>query len=95
MGIQLKWPNQTDQDNALELEWLSYEPAFDFLRGLGLLAEDVSEGRHSVCKLLYNADIYSARKEDPNHVKGQKVYHRRRVEGRTDLVVLTQCRQGW
>lgn len=87
-----KWPNQTGQDNPLEK--VSYEPVFDFLRGLGLLAEDVSEGRRCLSKLLYNAEIYSARKEDPNLVKGQKVYHRHQVEGRTDLVILTHSRQG-
>ena len=83
-----KWPNQSGDDKVLERA--SYAPVLHYLCGLGLLAEDVSEGRNCIGKLLYNANIYSPRMEDPNKLKGQVVYHRHRVQGRTDLVVLTK-----
>lgn len=91
-NFDFNWPRQSVDDKVLERT--SYEPVLTFLRGLGLLAEDVSEGSNCVEKLLYNSDIYSPRRENPKEVRGQQVYHRHRVQGRSDLVVLNKSRQG-
>ncbi|KAL3911538.1 MAG: hypothetical protein SGILL_007242, partial [Bacillariaceae sp.] len=84
-NFEFKWPQQSGDDRVLERT--SYAPVLNFLRGLGLLAEDVSEGANCIEKLLYSSDIYSRRKENPKEVRGQQVYHRHRVQGRSDLVV--------
>lgn len=79
-------------DRILERE--SYQPVLRYLRGLDLYSEDVSEGQCCVEKLLFNADVYTRRNENPIHVRGQKVYLRHRVEGRTDIVALNRDRNG-
>lgn len=76
------------------LERTSYEPVLNFLSRLGLYAEDVSEGQNCIDKLLYNSDIYTPRNENPLEVRGQRVFHCHRVQGRTDLVVLRTRRHG-
>jgi len=43
---------------------------------------------------LYNSEIYSLRQNDPSTLKGQKVYLLHRVQGRTDIAVLAQNRNG-
>ena len=88
-----KWPTVLGQDDRL-LEHAAYAPVLHFLRGLGLNAEDVSDGQNCIDKLLYNTDIYTPRLQNPLEVRGQKVYHCHRVQGRTDLVVLRQDRNG-
>lgn len=90
--FDFNWPMQPGGDKVLERT--SYAPVLKFLLGLDLLAEDVSEGANCVERLLYNSDVYSHRKENPNEVRGQQVYHRHRVQGRTDLVVLNKSHEG-
>ena len=87
-----KWISVESDDRVLERS--SYKPVLQFLRGLGLKADDVSEGQHCVEKLLYNSEIYTPRLENPLQVRGQRVYHLHRVQGRTDLVILRQGRNG-
>jgi len=83
-----KW----DGDNPLEST--SYGPVCNFLQRLGLIAEDVSGGQKCVNRRLYNSEIYSLRQNDPSTLKGQKVYLLHRVQGRTDIAVLAQNRNG-
>ncbi|KAL3904566.1 MAG: hypothetical protein SGILL_010016 [Bacillariaceae sp.] len=87
-----KWNSVAGDDKVLERT--AYAPVLQFLRGLGLNADDVSEGRHCVQKLLYNTEIYTPRLQNPLEVRGQRVFHCHRVQGRTDLVVLRQERNG-
>ena len=90
--FSFKWPSISNDDKMLERT--SYEPVLNFLLRLGLYAEDVSEGQNCIDKLLYNSDIYTPRKENPLEVRGQRVFHCHRVQGRTDLVVLRTRRHG-
>lgn len=82
----------TVDDRILERE--SYQPVLRYLRGLDLYSEDVSEGQCCVEKILFNADVYTRRNENPMLVRGQKVYLRHRVKGRTDIVALNRDRNG-
>ena len=55
-NFSFNWPRQTGDDKVLEKT--SYAPVLDFLRGLGLLAEDVSEGANCVekrCTILISS----------------------------------------
>ena len=72
-----------EQDDRV-LERTAYAPVLHFLRGLGFNAQDVSEGQNCVDKLLYNSDIYTPRLQNPLEVRGQKVFHCHRVQGRAD-----------
>ena len=65
-NFSFKWPRQTGDDKVREKT--CYAPVLGFLRGLGLLAEDVSEGAKCVERLLYNSDIYSRWEENPMEV---------------------------
>ena len=84
-----KWPkNASGDDRGLERQ--SYAPVKDYLGKLGLFCVDVSEGQFCVDKLLFNEDIYTRRNQNPMLVRGQNVYLRHRIQGRTDLAVLRQ-----
>ena len=87
-----KWGTVSGNDKLLERT--AYGPVLEFLLRLGLNAVDVSEGQHCVQKLLYNSEIYTPRLQNPLQVRRQRVYHCHRVQGRTDLVVLRQDRNG-
>ena len=75
-------------------ESTSYEPVCRFLNGLDLIAEDVSGGQNCIERLLYNSEIYTPREQNPFEVNGQKVFLLHRVQGRTDIAVLKQDRNG-
>mmetsp|Transcript_27119 Transcript_27119/g.38418 ORF Transcript_27119/g.38418 Transcript_27119/m.38418 type:complete len:384 (+) Transcript_27119:37-1188(+) len=90
--FSFSWPREAGDDKVLEKT--SYAPVLNFLRRLDLHAEDVSGGANCVEKLLYNSDIYSRRTENPMKVRGQTVYHKHCVKGRSDLVILDKNRQG-
>jgi len=87
------WPKNAGGDDR-GLERQSYGPAKEYLRKLGLFCVDVSEGQFCVDKLLFNADVYTRRNQNPMVVRGQTVYLRHRIQGRTDLAVLRQDNKG-
>jgi hypothetical protein len=87
------WPCNTGTDDR-GLERQSYGPVKDYLSRLGLFCVDVSEGQFCVDKLLFNSDVYTKRNQNPMFVRGQPVYLRHRVQGRTDLAVLRQDNKG-
>jgi hypothetical protein len=92
-----KWPkNAGGDDRGLELQ--SYGPVHllikDYLGKLGFFRVDVSEGQFCGDKLLFNADVYTRRNQNPMVVRGQTVYLRHRIQGRTDLAVLRQDKKG-
>jgi hypothetical protein len=83
-----KWPKNAGGDDR-GLERQSYGPVKDYLRKLDLFCVDVSEGQFCVDKLLFNADVYTRRNQNPMLVRGQTVYLRHRIQGRTALTL--QC----
>ena len=88
-----KWPKiSLGDDKAVERQ--SYGPVIDYLRKLGLFCVDVSEGQFCVDKLLFNADVYTKRNQNPMLVRGQTVYLRHRIQGRTDIAVLIKDNKG-
>ncbi|CAB9526721.1 hypothetical protein SEMRO_1875_G303020.1 [Seminavis robusta] len=87
-----KWTFDWNWTGNNPLESTSYKPVSDFLSGLDLIAEDVSGGQNCINGRLYYSEIYTPRQEDPFKVKGQKVFLLHRVQGRTDIAVLTQNR---
>jgi hypothetical protein len=80
----------TQDDRVLERS--SYVPVLGFLRQLDFMAEDVSEGSMCPNKLLFCEEIYTCRKKNPFHHRGQAVFHKHRIEGRTDIVLLGRDR---
>ena len=88
-----KWKSGTNMDDRV-LERTSYKPVENFLRGVGLFCVDVSEGQYCVEKLLYNSDVYTRRNQNPLEVRGQQVFLRHRVQGRSDLAVLRADNEG-
>ena len=84
-----KWLADDASDDRV-LERKSYQPILSFLRGLHFLCEDVSEGQFCVEKLLFSSDINTRRNDNPMTVRGQKVFLRHRVQGRTDIFVLNR-----
>jgi hypothetical protein len=107
--FDFKWPAAADAKKSKQsssssddshmrsdrmLERQSYAPVIEFLLGAGFLAEDVSEGCLCPSKLLFREEIYTCRKENPLRVRGQAVFHKHRVEGRTDIVILGRDRGG-
>lgn len=76
------------------LERTSYKPVEEFLRGVGLFCVNVSEGQCCVEKLLYNSDVYTKRNQNPLKVRGQQVFIRHRIQGRSDLAVLRLDNEG-
>lgn len=87
-----QWPRDATDDRILERQ--SYEPVCNFLKKIPLIGEDVSDGQNCVKGLLFNDNIFTCRRENPHLVRGQKVYHRHRVVGRTDIAVLKEERRG-
>ena len=87
------WKSGTNMDDRV-LERTSYKPVEQFLRGVGLFCVDISEGQYCVEKLLYNADVYTKRNQNPLEVRGQQVFLRHRVQGRSDLAVLRADNEG-
>ena len=90
--FQWSWNEGASDDKSLERE--SYQPVLQYLRGLGFFSADVSEGQFCVEKILFNADVYTCRNQNPMSVRGQIVFLRHRVQGRTDIVVLNRDHQG-
>ena len=82
-----QWKSAASMDDRV-LERTSYKPVQKFLRRIGLFCLDVSEGQCCVEKLLFNADVYTKRARNPFLVRGQDVFLRHRVQGRSDLAVL-------
>lgn len=91
-----KWNSAANDVDDKVLESLSYTPVLQFVRRLGLIAEDLSAGQHCTEKfcMIASRDIYTPRLENPLEVRRQRVFHCHRVQGRTDLVVLRQERNG-
>lgn len=88
-----KWPNNHVDGDDRGLERMSYRPVANYLKTLGFACVDVSEGKFCVEKLLFNADIFTSREDNPMRVRGQRVYLRHRIQGRTDLAVLRRDNQ--
>ena len=88
-----KWPKNAGGDDRA-LEGQSYGPAKEYLTKLGLFCVDVSEGQFCVEKFLFNAEVYTRRNQNSILVRGQTVYLRHRIQGRTDLAVLRQDNKG-
>jgi len=82
-----QWKSAASIDDRV-LERTSYKPVQEFLRSIGLFCLDVSEGQCCVEKLLFNAEVYTKRAQNPFLVRGQDVFLRHRVQGRSDLAVL-------
>jgi len=90
--LSWKWPKDYGDDRSLERT--SYHPVAEYLKKLGFVCVDVSEGQCCVEKLLFNADIFTSREDNPMRVRGQRVYLRHRIQGRTDLAVLRRDNHG-
>ena len=87
------WNSGTTMDDRA-LERTSYKPVEEFLRGVGLFCVDISEGHYCVKKLLYTVDVYTKRNQNPLQVRGQPVFLRHCVQGRSDLAVLRADNEG-
>eukprot|EP00523_Entomoneis_sp_CCMP467_P003480 CAMPEP_0168764528 /NCGR_PEP_ID=MMETSP0724-20121128/24918_1 /TAXON_ID=265536 /ORGANISM="Amphiprora sp., Strain CCMP467" /LENGTH=332 /DNA_ID=CAMNT_0008813751 /DNA_START=45 /DNA_END=1043 /DNA_ORIENTATION=+ len=95
VGLALK-PTELDGEYVLPVEHQNRTDwKFDFKWPVQSLDDKVLERTSyaPVLKYLRGLDLL-AEDENPNDVRGQKVYHRHRVQGRTDLVVLNKSRQG-
>ena len=92
-NFSYQWPQHTATDDRV-LERQSYEPVCNFLKNVSLICANVSGGQDCVDGLLFNTDIFTCRYENPHLVHGQKVYHRHRVAGRTDVAVLKAEQRG-
>jgi hypothetical protein len=88
-----KWPKNAGGDDR-GLERQSYGPVKDYLGKLGLFCVDVSNGQFCVEKLLFNVDVFTKRYKNPMLERGQTVYLRHRIQGRTDLAVLRKDNKG-
>ena len=76
------------------LERMSYKPIQQYLREISFHCVDVSEGQYCVEKLLFNSDVYTKRNQNPFQVRGQQVFLRHRIQGRSDLAVLRSDNDG-
>jgi hypothetical protein len=92
-----KWPKNPgggDDGDHRGLERQSYGPVVTYLGTLGLFCVDVSEGKCCVEKNLFDTEVFTRRTENPMSVRGQAVYLKHRIRGRTDLAVLQQDNKG-
>jgi len=87
------WKSDANLDDRV-LEQTSYKPVQKFLQRIGLFCVDVSEGQCCVEKLLFNTDVYTKRAQNPFLVRGQDVFLRHRVQGRSDLAALRVDNRG-
>jgi hypothetical protein len=72
-------------------ETASYPPVLKFLRDTcKYSAVVVGNGERLHSGLLFNKDVYTLRKKDPTTVRGQTVWRKNVVRGRTDVVVLRE-----
>jgi hypothetical protein len=74
------------------LEKTAYPHVLQHLEEWGFHAADVSDGAKltSNGKFLFNQDIYTLRQKDPRKNRGQRVYRRHCVRGRSDIAVLNK-----
>lgn len=74
------------------LEKTAYPHVLHHLQEWGFHAADVGDGAKltSNGKFLFNQDIYTLRQKDPRENRGQRVYRRHCVRGRSDIAVLNQ-----
>lgn len=75
------WEGKKEED--------SYDPLCAAMRTAGLLAVIVSNGQHLYNSLLFNQNIYSARRTDLSGARLNTIY-KGCVRGRTDIVVLNR-----
>ena len=93
-SFSYRWLRDTTTIDDRTLERESYEPVCKFLTNVSLICADVSNGQNCVEGLLFNANLFTRRYQNPHLVRGQKVFHRHRVAGRTDIAVLKAERRG-
>ena len=90
MDPETKSPDTKRLDTVLEKT--AYPYVLHSLQEWGFHAADVSDGAKltSNGKHLFNEDIYTLRQKDPRSNRGQRVYRKHCVRGRSDIAVLNQ-----
>jgi hypothetical protein len=91
--FDFKWGKSAGEDKKADeaLEKTSYQPVLKHLKDWGFHAADVGDGARlsSTSKFLFQQDVFTLRQQDPRKHRGQRVFNRHLVEGRSDLAILS------